>query len=260
MSDQELKWPAAIYYDTHGIRRNINSAELYDSEALAKSRALATEKKLYDKSGLIHLTPVTPKNDAYHFRQIGEERYAVLNMDGGTLHDKRVDELETILNSYDHWRFGTSIWDTKYSQPEFSPIIDLDCYRWQSETVRSFKRDSYVRHDVFGQSNRLSTSKFHPWIAIEVIDTHFPTEETYQVFLAATTNTPFIICFDFIGYGDYFFRTGHEYLGRYLPITSLMYMKDGVLWYGGKTNVLKTARDFFDFSKFKLDKLRSRVR
>lgn len=104
-------------------------------------------------------------------------------------------------------------------------------YQWGSEIHRILNETAIVRHDIFGQSNELGMSVNRPWIAIEVINTHFPEEEAFAAMLETTKRIPLLILFDFTSHKNRFLNVDKA-TNRlvYRPWTYLI--RNGQLWRG----------------------------
>jgi hypothetical protein len=93
------------------------------------------------------------------------------------------------------WNIITNTFDPK--QP-IKNISSIEEYNWKDEVHRIISEETIIRHDLFGQSKLIAMSIFRPWVAIEVINTHFPDEETFSSMLELSKNVPFVALFDFI--------------------------------------------------------------
>ena len=158
-------------------------------------------------------------------------------------HDARVDTLLRKLRSERMWRLGLG--DT-VSKPnggfdwELSNRIELPAYEWGNEVYRIVTRDAIVRHDLFGQAFNLHMSVNQPWVAIEVIHTHFPEEAAFAAMLELSERVPFYVLFDFTAVGDKFVRVEPE-------LNAIIYRKwaylihDGHVWKGDEKTDIRTS-------------------
>lgn len=78
---------------------------------------------------------------------------------------------------------------------EKEPRFILEDYLWDSEVHRITSSKSIVRHDIFGQNRNIAMSIFKPWVAIEIINTHYPSEDTFVEMINLSKNFPFVVFF-----------------------------------------------------------------
>jgi hypothetical protein len=113
-------------------------------------------------------------------------------------------------------------------------IFDNADYAWAKEATRYMGRNSYIRNDLFGHSVKPEMSIRRPNVAIEVVRTHAPSEQTLSLMFEATLTSPLIVLFDFIECKLYrglpiFEAKSKE---RLLRVRCTIYILHGVLYDG----------------------------
>ncbi len=145
------------------------------------------------------------------------------------LHNKRLDEILSKLKLKTKWKVMVGVFiDNKL---EREPKFILEDYLWGGEINRITSSTTIVRHDIFGKTKKLSMSIFEPCVAIEVINTHYPSKQTFNEMINASKNFPYIIIFDLIKTKkkNYFLKINENNN----EITPLYYIYNGVVWKGG---------------------------
>ncbi|CAG0995650.1 hypothetical protein RHDC4_02801 [Rhodocyclaceae bacterium] len=205
------------YYFKDGKRCPIYARELNNSAtwATAKSEALV------DAMGNT-LVPVNA--DTLHFRAPAESAARTTDRgENNPAHDDRVGALLKDLISRQTWKVETSGYIGRNQiQAE---LYDLAApYQWDDEVIRIISSEAAVRHDLFGQVRELlDMSQRLPWVAIEVINTHYPEEKTFAGLRDLSKNMPLIVMFDFTQRPDHFLKINSQ-SGI---ITTKLYMRDG---------------------------------
>lgn len=236
----ELEHPAAYYFDDNGVQQRILAKDLSN----VATRTLAAEQKLTDKTGQIDLHPRVPSEAVPHFVATGVRRTrSVCDGERDPTHDARVDALLAKLKSRRTWKLALGKAASKSGQPlnwELTEPIVLPAYEWDAEVYRIMTKDSIVRHDLFGQALRLGMSANQPWVAIEVIHTHFPEESAFAAMLEMSERVPFYALFDFTAAKDKFVRVEPESDAIiYRDWTYLIH--DGHVWKGNQKQAIQTS-------------------
>lgn len=253
-SDPE--YPVA-YYFKDGKRHEIHARELSNADVWKTAKS----EQLFDGSG----TPVFAiQADTLHFR--GQPQVGDRSSDRGEtnpLHDARVQHILETLNSRLTW----SIEASTYVRGGYScnPICDLmSAYQWGSEVYRIVSSEATVRHDVFGQAKDiLDMSKLMPWIAIEVINSHYPEDKTFDGMQSISKNMPLLVLFDLTKRPDHFLKIDD----RTGVISTKLYMYNGNVYDGMsadlkinsaaelKTYVTRVLNDLDKKDQWKIDQI-----
>ena len=61
----------------------------------------------------------------------------------------------------------------------------------------------YIIFDILGRYNELTFTNKYPFIAIEIVDTHFHSQESFKVLLELSKNLPIIILYYFVSKEPY---------------------------------------------------------
>lgn len=82
-----------------------------------------------------------------------------------------------------------------------------------------------------------------PWIAIEVINTHYPEEAAFSAMLAASRNYPLVVLFDFTAQWNTFVKV-EKYDKRLRIRPWTFYIKEGAVWQGGSPTSINSSAEF----------------
>jgi len=226
------------YYKEDNKREPIRADELQDPVMFAVALALI----LFDETDQIRLQPRRVKGCRPHFHAPFEDEKSInsfrgmLAYESDDAHNKRVDNLLAKLKSRGEWKICINKFDS--TTPERA--YELSDYFWGSEVHRIVTSSAFVRHDIFGQRPEIRMSTKSPWVAIEVINTHYPEEETYAAFLEVSERFPLVIMFDLTAKPNYFLGM-NEMAGLIKPIFAIF---DGAVWKNAtKRPEIKSAAD-----------------
>jgi len=228
----EFEHEFAVYYDADtGRRAKIRQPELASDQRFFQAKGL----DLFDGSEQIRLCVRESRKGTRHFYATTEDRAlrTVLHGESDPQHNQRIEELLAGLSRLETWsltekgriRDGGAYKDTQR----------MPKYRWGSEIHRIVGAETVIRHDIFGQPEELNMSVTRPWIAIEVINTHYPEERAFQSFVDMSKKIPFIVLFDFSRFPNRFLGV-EEVEGEggrlcYRPWTYII--RNGLLWHEG---------------------------
>lgn len=166
--------------------------------------------------------------DTLHFRAPGESvDRAIDRGENNPDHDNRIDNLLKELNSRQTWKVETSGYVARKLVQRI--LFDLAAtYQWGEEVFRIVSSEAAVRHDLFGQARELlDMSQQLPWIAIEVINTHYPEEKTFTGLRDLSRSLPLLVAFDFTKRPDHFLKVDSQ-SGT---ITTKLYMLRGEIFH-----------------------------
>jgi hypothetical protein len=221
----KLKYDRAYYYDG-SIEKEILASSLSDEQTYF----FAKSKILFDKSGYTLLRPRFYKDKTCHFYtpNSSDER-EISSFETDKSHNEHIDYLSNLLKKQETFTIGTSIFKDR-KIVGFSPIAILNEYEWGIETHRICNNKLTLRHDLFGQRRSLAMSIHHPWVAIEVINKHFPEEKAFTAMIELSKQIPFLVMFDLLTEKtkNYFLKIDIQKK----QITPLFYIFEGHVWYG----------------------------
>ncbi|CAB3755453.1 hypothetical protein LMG29542_02598 [Paraburkholderia humisilvae] len=214
------------------------ASSLRDTEQLA----LAKGRELYDASEQVRVAPRVSKNGVPHFYEMTSRARSVFSGEDDPTHNNRVKDLHDKLQALDSWALVLTTKDKATGNVDHDEILKFPQYSWGTETHRILDEKAIVRHDIFGQSPDLAMSIRRPWIAIEVVHTHFPEEEAFAAFLDISKRLPLIVLFEHTARRNVFVKIDDK--NGLLQISRwTYYIKDGYVWQGHeKTNVSTSAR------------------
>ncbi|WP_405077722.1 hypothetical protein [Pectobacterium versatile] len=221
----KLEYKQAIYYKNN-IKCYIKPEELNYKDKLHTAKT----EFLMDDSESVRLRPRLPENKKAHFYAPDKSQVrTVMSVENDPLHNKRIDEILNNLKLKTKWKVMVGVFiDNKL---EREPKFILEDYSWGSEINRITSSTTIVRHDIFGETKKLSMSIFEPCVAIEVINTHYPSEKTFNEMINTSKNFPYVIIFDLIKTKkkNYFLKINPNKN----EITPLYYIYNGIVWKGG---------------------------
>ncbi len=232
----DIEHPVAVYFDDQGNRVRLWASSLRDNEQLA----LARSRELYDASEQVRVAPRLSKNGVPHFYEITSRTRRVFGGEDDPTHNNRVKELHDKLQALDRWALVLTTKDKATGNIDHHEILQLPQYGWGKETHRILDEKAIVRHDIFGQSPDLAMSVRRPWIAIEVVHTHFPEEEAFAAFLETSKRLPLIVLFEHTARRNTFVKVDDR--EGLLQISRWTYhIKDGCVWQGGEKTSISTS-------------------
>lgn len=238
----DIEHPIAVHFDQCGQRQEIRAEELLDNKRLAEARALI----LFDGSEQVRVAPRISEKGTPHFYSKTTGIRKVFSGKKDATHDNRVQQLVKDLQSFDTWTLAQMQRieePNKSSKMVYDQEVRMPTYKWKHEVHRILTETAIVRHDVFGQSDELDMSVNRPWIAIEVINTHYPEEEAFKTFIDVSRRMPLLVLFDFTQFQNSFVKVEKaEKRLIYRPWTYLI--RDGQLWKGTTPSKLKSAAEF----------------
>lgn len=238
----QILHPVAFHFDDQGRSYPIHAKDLNDPTVL--ERAKLTE--LFDESHQVTVSPRFSVNGTPHFyaKSTGKRGF-FRSKDNDPAHDSRVNQLCQSLQELGPWSL-TMVRNEKKGNEKAMAYADafkrLPEYSWGTEVSRILSSEVIVRHDIFGQPSELSMSIRQPWVAIEVVNTHFPEEAAFSAMLTASAQFPLIILFELTAYRNYFVAVNHS--RKSLQYSNWTYLiQDGAVWQNGaRTNITTSAR------------------
>ncbi len=213
-----MKWNAAIYLTPDGNWQTVYPEDLHDLEF----RAFLRGQELWDSEREKRLF-IRYRVDTPHFYSLSNRtRRIIERLETSTLHHQRVEQVLTALQQQE-FKFGYV--DHKAEEgPEFITLFNSEQYTWSEEVVRS-RADIGWRHDIFGAQASHRLSDRCPWVAIEVIDSHFPEDRAFDAWLQLSLEFPCLVLFDFVKKWNYYFQVKDN-----CQVRVIYYIYEGAVW------------------------------
>ncbi len=189
------KYETAFYLNNDGQWEEVSFGELRSEERRAELR----ERDLRNESdGQIELG-IRNHEQTPHF--FAKKRLRT-DLDPGAKesfeHEDRKRMLNNFLSKYEKHKFGyyEKPWDRKDNG--FDTLVKIKDYSWDVEVSFGLVYGKFIRFDLLGRSkNELGLTDKHPYIAVEVVDTHFHSQEAFCALLESSKNIPIIIVYYF---------------------------------------------------------------
>ena len=222
------KYKYAIYYDLDNEKQIIYPNDLHDVTKLAFAR----DQELYDSDEQIRLYPRYRKDTPHFYALQDSKRKITQRNENSEEHNLRVNKLLDTLNSSlnDTLKVGYFTFGEDKKQ-QFNTLTKIKNYTWGKEINRFISESSICRHDIYGQKNVLSQSSIFPAFAIEVIDTHYPTDDVINGWIELSKIMPIVIAFDLIKKPNYYFQIKDN------KIRIIYYIFDGSIWKNEKRQI-----------------------
>lgn len=226
MADLEYKY--AVYIDDEGKAHRIYASSIQDTAGYEAAVNLSTEFGLLDPSEQFPIVPRlggTAKRN--HFTALGEPSVRTVfsgEAENDKTHDARVFALLEQLTKSAHFVVEGIL--TQRQQRSFQLLRKLYEYQWGAEVHRIVSEEAVIRHDLFGQPTEIEMSIHRPWVAIEVIHTHFPEDVAFQGMVSVSRAMPLMVLFDCTDVQDYFLRV----LPEQNRIETRLYMLGGEVY------------------------------
>lgn len=232
----ELEYQTAYYIGDDGTRVPIDADELADNAKFDDAGA----RCLTDVTGQRILHPRRPKGRRRHFYAVGGTLRRLLESTEreDEAHQNRIDKHLTALQ--EQTSFTLQLRERTNGLDSWSRKLRLTGYVWGTEVYRVLPTSAVVRHDIFGHCINPGMSVLSPWIAIEVVNTHFPEEEAFQAWLDLSAAIPFMVIFDLVQRSGVFVDV--------LPKSSAIaysrwtyYIFEGAVWKGASQTNIRTS-------------------
>lgn len=217
-----LKWEQATYQGANETWVTVHVDELQD----LGYRSLLQDQELWDIDReyrlLIRSGPGRP-----HFYSLTKRlRFPRSRGETSKRHADRVKKLLEQLQSQ-HYLFGYRTFEN--GTPIFNPLFNSKNYAWAKEVTRTLSGEIQWRHDLFGAEATHRHTERYPWIAIEVIDSHFPDEAVLETWLELSSRFPYFVVFDFVERRNYYLEV--DQTKQQVRVVYFIY--DGSMWRSG---------------------------
>lgn len=198
------------------------------------TRAKLRDKDLRDKvNGSISLG-IRNHPDTPHFFQ---KRLIRQNIEKGIIESEQHGKIVNYLHNYcnnkflkHHFGYYERPWDKK--DKGFDTIRKINDYSWKQEAGFGLAYGKYIIFDLLGRSqSEIALTDQLPYIAIEVVDTHFHSKEAFTALLKLSKNLPFIILYYYINKFPYLNKQiDPKRSNGYTKIRIHSYISDGSFW------------------------------
>jgi hypothetical protein len=221
------KHPVAVYCDAHGGEHRIAYEELRLAHKLQEARG----NTLFNDTWDFRLSVRGGASPHFFALASGGRRWTDDRREDDPAHDKRIEDLIKKLTGFSTKtivELGTYTWNERGDDKgKWAPFAEIKDYVWRDEVTRTLSSDTRCRHDVFGaRADDLNLTGRHPWLAIEIIHHHYPTEETLTGLLRISALLPLVVMFDMVKRENYFFQVDVERR----RIRAIFYIYNGSIW------------------------------
>jgi hypothetical protein len=230
-----LKYEFAVYRDENCQEQKLYPKELAGLNITQKIKI--RELELYDESEEYRIYPRFNEKSPHFFCKSPVRDFDRNRKDKSTKHDERVNDLVEQLNRLSHINIGYYTFDDDKNK-FFETLVSLQDYTWGSEISRIIDSKYRVQHDVFGANLSLSMSTRKPFVAIEVVKSHFFEERTFDSLLKLTSEIPIIVILDFTIKKNYYCQVVEDQ--NRLRISHYIY--NGSVWNGGKETKIHSQK------------------
>lgn len=232
-----MKFDVAYYVDANCKVQRIKAKDLENNEVFE----FASKQTLYDGTGQYRLWPREHGSETgrphFQSREAAKGDRKTFKFEDDDEHNKRIEKVLNKLRARPDWTISVK----KYGVTEPEITFNILNYAWGDEVHRIVSSEAFVRHDIFGQAPEIRMSILRPWVAIEVVNTHFPEEEAFSAFLELSNRLPFIVIFELTEKENYFSRINAS-SGTIEPI---FWIYDGSVWKNAnRRNDIKTSAAF----------------
>ncbi|WP_404317020.1 hypothetical protein [Malaciobacter canalis] len=229
------------YYLENDVWNPVSYRELTDPNR----RAELKEKKLRnEKNGTIVLG-IRNHETTPHFYEKFNLR---VNIDKGVIeteeHDRNKNILKNFLKKYPKNRFGyyESPWEKKHKDKGFESFLSIKDYIWDTEVKFGLIYGKYIIFDVLGRSrNELTFTDSLPFVAIEVVDTHFHSKQTFKILLKLSKDLPIKVLYYFVSqlpskyehkeHQNWIKKPYNENVKNYANSKILCHLANGSFWF-----------------------------
>lgn len=221
------KHPVAVYRDANGDEHKIRYEELRFARKLEEARA----NTLFNETWDFRLSARGGESPHFFALSAGGRRWTDDRRENDPAHNERIAYLIKKLSEFSPGtsvELGTNTWNEPGEHKgSWAPFAEIKDYIWRPEVTRTLSAETRCRHDVFGAKvNDLNLTGRHPWVAIEVIHHHYPTDETLEGLFQISRLLPLVVMFDLVQRKNYFMHIDAEHR----RIRAIYYIYNGALW------------------------------
>lgn len=190
------KYNIAYFLNDENVWEPASYRELIDENVRARLRDKdLREKRNGEMSLRIRNHPDTP----HFFRK----RLVRQNIEKGTQESEKHDYIIGFLQNYLNSRFSKHCFGY-YERPwagdkGFGEIVKTKSFKWSQEVGFGLAYGKYIVFDILGRSDEnITILDSSPFVAIEVVDTHFHSKDAFIALLELSKNIPFIILYYYV--------------------------------------------------------------
>jgi hypothetical protein len=222
-AERHLKHEVA-YYEWEGKLKRLRAEQLRQDPTIRlrflknKVELFTDETKserLYMRRGGVNQNG-TERSSHFYCRAGDEQRNDDIpdwaRKDISPAHNQRIKDLLSVLNrgescrpyriGYNHYFDG---------EPQFTDLADARKYMWMKEQKQQLSTGVSCRFDIVGRRrDTVCLTKADPMIAIEVINTSFPSDKTLEAQKIFSRIQPIVIFYDVLARKNYFFNPAHR--------------------------------------------------
>lgn len=203
----------------------ITPNDLRNPETLAFART----KQLYDSEECRYELFIRNREDIPHFYRKGVIRHNLDRQKDSTEHDSVIKKLLSYLNKNPSIKLKSYFFHS-FSDKTLHTIKTMKDYSWQDEVSFAISENGYVRFDILGRPISLNCTNQNPFIAIEVVDTHFSSKASFNALLELSKKLPFVIGYYFVK-NTPLYNCPNNAKGKVNPFLRVScYIHDGDFW------------------------------
>lgn len=212
-------------YEKDGQWITITPEQLRDTEQLA----LAREKQLYDSEEQKYELFIRNRENLPHFYRKGTIRHNLDRQKDSSEHDEAVKKLHSFLKSNSSLHLKSKFF-RGFHDKKLNIIKTMHDYTWDDEVTFAVAENGYVRFDLLGRPNSLNCTNKNPFVAFEVVDTHFSSKASFQALLELSKKLPFVIGYFFVKNTPYFNCPKNSEGNALAYVRVTCYIHDGDFW------------------------------
>lgn len=163
----------------------ITPNDLRDPETLAFART----KQLYDSEERRYELFIRNREDFPHFYRKGVIRHNLDRQKDSTEHNSVVKKLLSYLSKNPSIKLKSYFFHS-FADKKLHTIKTMKDYSWQDEVTFAISENGYVRFDILGCPISLTCTEQNPFVAIEVVDTHFSSQASFNALLELSQKFP----------------------------------------------------------------------
>ncbi|VXA77289.1 MULTISPECIES: hypothetical protein [Aeromonas] len=223
------KYETAYFLNDDNVWEPVSYRELRDENMRARLR----DKDLRErKSGEILLGIRNHPDTPHFFRKRLIRKNIEKGMNESEKHNNVVGFLEKYLDQkFSKHDFG--YYERPWAKDKgFGSIVKAKSFKWGKEVGFGLAYGKYVIFDILGRSSEnISLLDSSPYVAIEVIDTHFHSKDAFIALLELSKNLPFIILYYYVNKFPLFNQHKDPLRSNgYSKIRIHSYIADGSFW------------------------------
>lgn len=190
------KYETAYFLNDDNVWEPTSYQELTDENVRARLR----EKDLREKRNGEILLGIRNHPETPHFFR---KRLIRQNIDKGISESDKHNNIVGFLENYLDSKFSKHCfgyyerpWD---KEKGFGEIVRTKSFKWKKEVGFGLAYGKYIVFDILGRSTEnIALLDSSPYVAVEVVDTHFHSKEAFTALLELSKNLPFVIIYYYV--------------------------------------------------------------